>query len=61
MKIQKTNLERFIKNVKLEIINNDMECVPVSKMLNDNEDILCECFLTHKTPYKTAKKIRAQY
>ena len=61
MKIQKSKIERFIKNVKLEIINNGMECVPAAKMINDNEDILCECFFKHKTPYKTARAIFKQF
>jgi DNA repair protein RadC len=57
----KTNLEKYIKMVKQEILNNDMEIVPVTMMINQNEAIIIMEYFAGTTPYKTAKRINRTY
>ncbi len=58
---KKSNLEIYIKNVRLVILSNDMEIVPVKIMLNAGEAILLEGYFNNHTAYWAAKRILKNY
>lgn len=57
----KSEIEKYIKAVRQEILNNGMEIVPVSIMFDSNSKILLDGYLLGKNPHKTAKLILSQY
>lgn len=59
--MRKSKLEKYIKRVKQEIINNEMEIVPLRMMLNENDKIIIGGYLAKQSPFKTADQILRQY
>lgn len=61
MKTEKTNIERYIKKVKLQIIKQEMECIPVKLMINENEDLVLMSYMTKVRSSIAAQFIRNRY